>query len=125
MQQIKVEIVGPKAGKACLTGPLNSVSCHMSRPDFGNQEYVFTLTRNNVTDQFLRVAISVNLRRVNQGHAQRNAFAQRFFLNRFRMSSLAQTRRTLTECRDDDSVVEFHGSLRPICSNVTSRGRYR
>ena len=97
MQQVKVEVVGPKAGEAPLASSFNSVSGHMSRPDFGNQEYMFTLTRNDATDQFLCVAISVNLRRINQGHAERNAFAQRFFLNGFRMSSLAQTRRTLAE----------------------------
>jgi hypothetical protein len=44
MQQVKVEIVSPKAGKACLPGPLNSVPCHMCRPGLGNQEYVFALT---------------------------------------------------------------------------------
>ena len=69
MQQVKVEIISPKTSKASITGPLNSVSCHMSRPDLGNQEYVFTLTRNDMTDQFLRVAVSVNLRRINQRHA--------------------------------------------------------
>src|SRR5262249_31578205 len=93
MQQVKVEIVGPKAGEAPLASSFNSVSGHMT-PDLGNQEYMFS---NGATDQFLCVAISVNLRRINQGHAERNAFAQRFFLNGFRMSSLAQARRTLAE----------------------------
>ena len=90
----------------------------MSRPDFGNQEYLFTPTRNDMTDQFLRVAVSINLRRINQRHSQRNAFAQRVFLDRFRMSALAQTRRTLTERWDDGSVVEFHGSPRRIWSRA-------
>jgi hypothetical protein len=125
MQQVKVEIVGPKARETPLASSFNSVPCNMSRPNFGNQEYVFAPTRNDVSDQFLCVAISVNLRRINQRHAQRNAFAQRFFLNRSRMSSLAQTRRTLTERRDDGSVVEFHGSLNPICNNATGRSRCR
>jgi len=57
MQQVKVEVVGPKAGEAPLASSFNSVSGHMSRPDFGNQEYMFTLTRNDATDQFLCVAI--------------------------------------------------------------------
>jgi hypothetical protein len=69
MQQVKVEITSPKAREASLTGPLNSVPCHMSWPDLGNQEYVFPLTRNDVTDQSLCVAVSVNLRRINQRHA--------------------------------------------------------
>ena len=69
MQQVKVKIISPKVSKASLTCPLNSVSCHMSRPDLGNQEYVFTLPRNDMTDQSLCVAVSVNLRRINQRHA--------------------------------------------------------
>ncbi len=123
MQQVKVEIVSPKAGKACLTGSLNSVPCHMSRPDFRHQEYAFTLTRNDVADQFLRIAVSVNLRRINQCHAQRDALAQCFFLDRFRISSLAQTCRTLTERRDDGSVATFYRSLRRICRNIAGSGR--
>jgi hypothetical protein len=84
---------------------------------------LFTPTRDHVTNQFLSVAISINLRRINQCHTERNAFAQRFFLHRFRMSSLAQTRRTLTERWNDRSVAEFHGSFRSICSNATGRSR--
>src|SRR6476619_53599 len=49
MQQVKVEIVSPKASEAPLTGPLNSVPCHVSRPDFRHQDYVFRLTRNVAT----------------------------------------------------------------------------
>jgi hypothetical protein len=107
-------MVGPKARKTPLTGPFNSIPCHMSRPDLGNQEYLFAPTRNDMTDQFLRVAISVNLRCINQRHAQRNTFAQRFFLNRFGVASLAQTRRTLPKRWDNSSVAEFHGSPRPV-----------
>jgi hypothetical protein len=60
----------------------------MSRPDFRDQKYVFTPTRNDATYQFLRVTISINFRSINQRHAHRGAFAQRFFLKSFRMSSL-------------------------------------
>src|ERR1700751_5539869 len=109
MQKVKVEMIGPKACETSLASPFNSVAGHMSRPDFGNQEYVFTLTRNDATDKFLGVAVSINLCCIDQGHAKRNAFAQRFFLNGFRMSSLAQTRRTLTQRWNDDPVAEFHG----------------
>ena len=34
-------MVGPKARKTPLTGPFNSIPRHMSRPDLGNQEYLF------------------------------------------------------------------------------------
>src|SRR5262249_36265740 len=124
MQQVKVEIISPEAGETPLARPFNSVPCYMCRPHFGYQEYVFTPTTNNVTNQFLPVTISVNLRRIDQGHAQRNAFAQRFFLGRLGVSSLAQPCRTLTERWDDGSVVEFHGSRRLICSNI-GRSRCR
>ena len=123
MQQVKVEIVSPNASEAPLTGPLNSVPCHMSRPDLRHQEYVFASTRNDISDQFLRIAISIYLGRIDQRHAERDTFAQRFLLNRFRMSSLAQTRRTLTERWHHGSVVEFHGSLRPVWSRATGRSR--
>ena len=84
---------------------------------------MFTPTRNDATDQLLRIAVSINLRRINQSHAQRNAFAQRVFFDRCRMSSLTQTRRALTERWDDGSVVEFHGSPRRICSDAKGRCR--
>ena len=58
-------MVCPKARETPLASPFNSV-CHMSRPDFGNQEYVFTQTRNDISDQFLRIAISGYLGRIDQ-----------------------------------------------------------
>jgi hypothetical protein len=116
-------MVGPKARETPLASPLNSVPSYMSRPNFGNQEYVFAPTRDDATNQLFRVAISVNLRCINQRHAQRNTFAQRFFLNSFRMSFLAQARRTLTECLNNGSVVEFHGSL--VWTRATGRSLCR
>jgi NAD(P)-dependent dehydrogenase (short-subunit alcohol dehydrogenase family) len=97
----------------------------MSWPDFGDQEYAITLTRNDMTYQFLGLAVSVYLRGIDQRHAQRNAFAQRFFLVRFRVSSLAQTRRTLTERRDDGSVMEFDSSFWAVWNGATGRSRFR
>ena len=107
MQQVKVEMVCPKARETPLASPFNSVPCHMRRPHFGNQEYLFTPTRNDAADQLLRLAVSINLRRINQSHAQRNAFAQRVFFDRCGVSSLTQTRRALTKRWDDGSVVKI------------------
>ena len=75
MQQVKVKIISPETGETFFTRLFNSVACRMSGPDFGNEEYVFTLTRDDVSDQFLRAAISVYFRCINHGHAERNAFA--------------------------------------------------
>ena len=93
----------------------------MRRPHFGNQEYLFTPTRNDATNQLLRIAVSINLRRINQSHAQRDAFAQRVFFDRCGVSSLTQTRRALTERWDDGSVVKSHCSPRRICSDAKGR----
>ena len=93
----------------------------MRRPHFGNQEYLFTPTRNDATDHLLCLAVSINLRRIDQSHAQRNTLAQRVFFDRCGMSSLTQTRRALTKRRDNGSVVEFHGSPRRICSDARDR----
>ena len=60
----------------------------MIGPDLGDQECAIALAGDHTADQFLG--------------------ATRFFLGGFRMSSLSQTRRALTERREDGVVVEFH-----------------
>ena len=36
-------MVSPETGEATLACPLNTVSCHMTRPDFGDQKYAIAL----------------------------------------------------------------------------------
>src|SRR6266705_4950681 len=106
MQQVEIEMVGAETGEARLAGPRDAVSRHVIGPHFGDQEYAVALTGDHAADQLLGAAVAVQLRRIDQRHPERNAGAQRFFLNGFRMSPLREPRRALTELRHDCSVAE-------------------
>ena len=113
-------MISAETGEARLASTRDAVSRHVIGPHFGDQEYAVALTGNHAADQFLGAAIAVNLRRVNQRHSERKTRAQRFFLNGFRMSSLRETRRALTERRDDGAVVELYRAPCTVRSRASS-----
>src|SRR5215831_14331290 len=83
-------MISAETGQARIASPRDAVACHVIGPHFRDYEYAVALTGNDAADQFLRPAIAVNLRRVDQPHPERKAGAQRFFLSGLRMSSLAR-----------------------------------
>ena len=110
MQQVEIEIISAEAGKARFASARYAISRHVIWPHFGDQKNTVALTDNHVADQLLRAAAAIYLGGVDQSHAERKACAKRFFLLDFRMPSLRESRRPLTESRDDGAVREFHGT---------------
>ena len=108
VQQVEIEMISAETGEARLASTRDAVSRHVIGLHLGDQEYAVALTGNHAADQFLGAAVAVILRRVDQRHPERKARAQRFFLNSFRMSSLREMPRALTERRDDGAVVELY-----------------
>jgi hypothetical protein len=106
VEEIEIEIASTETAKTCLASTRDICRAIY----LGHQEYAVTLTGNRATDQFLGTAVGVPLRRINQRHAEGKTCAQRFFLNGLRMSSLSKMPRTLPERRDNDPILEFHGS---------------
>jgi hypothetical protein len=111
-EQVEIEMIGAKTGEARVARPRYAVPRHVSGPYLGDQEYAVALASNNVSDQFLRAAIAIHLRRVDQRHPDRKPCVEGFFLSGFRMSPLPETRRALAERRDDCSIVKFYGAGR-------------
>ena len=87
-------MISAETGEARLASARDAVSRHVIGPHLGDQEYAVALTGNCTADQFLGVAVAVYLRRVDHRHPKRKACAQRFFLIRFRMSSLREIRQS-------------------------------
>jgi hypothetical protein len=94
-----------ETGKARIASPRDAVPSDVIGRHFRDQGYAIALASNNAPDQLLGAAIAVHLRRVDQGHPEQKACAQRFFLSGFRMFTLPETRRALAERRDHGSVV--------------------
>src|SRR6266704_4518230 len=121
-------VAGNGIARACearLAGPRDAVSRHVIGRHFGDQEYAVALTGNHPADQFLGAAVAVHLRRIDQRHPERNARAQRFFLNGFRMSPLRETPRALTERRHDCSVAEPYRTPCTVRSRASGRSTSR
>ena len=51
-------MVSPETGEAPLASPFNTISRHMTGPDFGDQEYAIALAGYYTTDQSLGVAVA-------------------------------------------------------------------
>src|SRR5215469_2539231 len=101
-------MISAETDQARIASPRDAVACHVIGPHFRDYEYAVALTGNDAADQFLRPAIAVNLRRVDQPHPERKAGAQRFFLSGLRMSSLREICRALTERRDNCPIGELY-----------------
>jgi hypothetical protein len=108
MQQVEIEMISAETGEARLASARDAVSRHVIGQHLGDQEYAVALIGNHVADQFLGAAVAVHLSRVDQRHPERKACAQRFLLNSFRVSSLREMPRALTERRDDGAIVELY-----------------
>src|SRR5450631_4911009 len=101
-------MISAETGEARLASTRDAVSRHVIGPHLGDQEHAVALTGNHVANKFLGAAVAVDFRGVNQRHPERKACAQSFFLSSFRMSSLRESRRALTERRDDGAIVELY-----------------
>src|SRR3989440_12857587 len=110
MQQIEIEMVGAETSQARLASTRDAISRHLVGLHLGDQEYTVALTGNHVTNQFLGAAVGVTSRRIDQRHAERNAWAQRLFFNSRRMSSQSEMRGALTERRDGGAVWSLYGT---------------
>jgi hypothetical protein len=108
VQQIEIKMISAETGEARLTSARDAVSLYMIGQHLGDQEYAVALTGNHVANEFLRAAIAVQLRRIDQRQPDRKASAQRFFLNSFRMSSLCEMPRALAQRRDNGTVAELY-----------------
>src|ERR1700693_1920026 len=118
-------MISAETDEARLASPRDAVSRHVIGPHFGDQEYPVALTGNHAADQFLGAAVAVQLCRIDQLHPERNARAQRFFLEGFRMSPLREIRRALTERRDDCSVAELYRTPCTVRSRASGRSTSR
>src|SRR3981081_1820702 len=131
MQQIEIEMVGAETSQARLASPRDAIARHFTRHfpglHLGHQEYALALTGNHVTNELLGAAVAVVSRRIDQGHAERNACAQRLFLDSWRMPSLTEVPAALAERRDGGAVWKLYGtrgrlrrraSTRNLCSHL-------
>ena len=80
----------------------------MCGPIFVWLEGTVTLTGNHAFNQFLRTALTVISRCVNQRHAKRKARSQGVLLFGCRMSSLPEMPRALTQCWDDSAIAKLY-----------------
>src|SRR3989304_351575 len=102
--KVEIEMIRAETGKARLARARDAVSRPLSPPDLRAQEGTIALTGDRTADKILR---SVDLRRVDHGHPERQAGAQRFFFGGLRMSSLSKARRPLAGRRDDRATAEL------------------
>jgi hypothetical protein len=112
VQQIQIEIVSTETGEASVTSMRHGISSHLIGFHLGDHEGTVTLTGNHAFNQFLRTALTVISRCVNQCHAERKARSQRLFFFGCRMSSLPEMPKTLTNRRDDGAVMKLYCSRR-------------
>jgi hypothetical protein len=73
MQQIEIEIVSTETSKASVTSARHVISSHLIGFDLGDHEGSVTLSGNHAFNQFLRTAVTVISRCVDQRHAKRKA----------------------------------------------------
>ena len=107
-------MVSAKASEARLASAGHAVSSHFMRLYFGDQEDTVALTGNHVTQKLLRAATPVISRRIDQRHAERHACSHSLFFDSFRMFSLSQMPRALTDRADNSSVWKFYGPPRGL-----------
>src|ERR1700682_4955720 len=121
MQQIEIKILAAETSEARRASTRDAIARHFIALHLGDQEYGIALTGNDVTKELLGAAVAVVSRRIDQCHAERNACAQRLFLDSWRMSSLTEMPAALTERRDGSAVWKLDGTgtrcrLRPRVS---------
>src|SRR5262245_4665832 len=110
VQQIEIEIAGAETSEARLASSRDAVPGHFIGLYLGDQEDVVALIVDHVTEELLGAAVPVVSRRIDQVHAERNACAERFFLDFHGMSFLAEMPAALTERGDGGAVWKFYGT---------------
>ena len=127
MQQIEIQMFGAETSEARRAGTRDAIAGHLIALHLGDEEYAVALTGNDVTNEFLGAAVAVVSRRIDQRHAERDAGAQRLFLDSWRMPSLTEVPAALTERRDGGAVWKLYGtrsrlrrlaSTRKLCSRL-------
>src|SRR3984893_10087150 len=125
MQQIEIQMLAAETREARLGSKRDAIARHFIALHLGDQEYAVALNGTHVTNELLRAPVAVFSRRIDQRHAERNACAQRLFLDSWRMPSLTEMPATLTERRDGRAVWKLYGtrcrlrrraSTRNLCS---------
>src|ERR1035441_5243285 len=82
MQQIEIQMLAAETSEARRASTRDAIAGHLIALHLGDQEYAVALTGNHVTNELLGAAVAVVSRRIDQRHAERNACAQRLFLDR-------------------------------------------
>src|ERR1700687_4105554 len=119
MQQIEIQMLAAETSEARRASTRDAIAGHLIALHLGDQEYAVALTGNHVTDELLGAAVAVVSRRIDQRHAERNACAQRLFLDSWRMPSLTEVPAALTERREGRAGWELYGTR----SRLRSRAR--
>src|ERR1039457_422601 len=110
MQQIEIQMFTAEPREARRASTRDAIARHLIALHLRDQEHAVALTGNHVTNELLGAAIAVVSRRIDQRHAERNACAQRLFLDSCRMPSLTEVPATLTEGRDGSAVRKLYGA---------------
>src|SRR4029077_17700182 len=105
-------MISTETSEASVTSTRHGISGHLIGFHLGNHEGTVTLTGNHAFNQFLRTALTVISRCVDQRHAERKARSQRIFFFGCRMPSLPEMPRALAQCRDNSAGGKFHRSAR-------------
>src|ERR1700728_4699084 len=103
-------MVAAQTSEARRASTRDAIAGHLIALDLGDQEYALALTGNHLTDELLGAAVAVVSRRIDQRHAERNAGAQRLFLDSWRMPSLTEVPAALTERRYGSAVGKLYGT---------------
>ena len=116
MQQIEIQMFAAESSEARRASTRDAIARHLIAFHLGDEEYAVALTGNHATDELLGAAVAVVSRRIDQCHAERNACAQRLFLDGQRMPPLTQVPAALTERRDGNAAWKLYGTRsRNLC----------
>src|SRR6202049_1632147 len=121
MQQIEIQMFAAEPSESRRASTRDAIARHLIALHLGDEEYAIALTGNDVTKELLGAAVAVVSRRIDQCHAERNACAQRLFLDSWRMSSLAEVRAALTEWRDGRAVWKLYDTRSRLRRRASTR----
>src|ERR1700693_4307648 len=110
MQQIEIQILAAETSEARRASTRDAIARHLIALHLGDQEYAVALTGNHVINELLGAAVAVVSRRVDQRHAERNAGAQRLFLDSQRMPPLDEVPAALSDGGDGSAVRQLYGT---------------
>src|SRR5258708_26323895 len=100
MQQIEIQAICLETPQTALARVHGSASSRIVRQHLANQKDLVTVAGDSFSDELLGAAIGVHLSRVDEGHPQVNAGAQRLYLHVTRMFSLRHAPCALPEHGD-------------------------